>query len=68
MSDIVERLEEQANTAFTFNITRQDVAEAAAEIKRLREELAGADEHAKRLEAVVEKMTVWEPSKGGRLG
>ena len=39
MSDIVERLEEQANTAFTFNITRRDVAEAAAEIKRLREAL-----------------------------
>lgn len=59
MSDIVERLEEQANTAFTFNITRRDVAEAAAEIKRLRSELLAAE----RIE-----YNDWTPSKGGRLG
>ena len=34
-----------------------------AEIKRLREQLEAADEHAQRLEAIAEKMTVWEPSK-----
>lgn len=39
-----------------------------AENKRLRSELLAADEHAKRLEAVIEKMTAWEPSKEGRLG
>jgi len=72
MTDIVERLtgpdywiSGNADGSEGHNSAPFD---AAIEIKRLREELAAADAHAKRLEAVVEKMTVWEPSKGGRLG
>ena len=49
-------------------LLRDEMAALEAEVKRLREQLEAADEHAQRLEAVVEKMTVWEPSKGGRLG
>jgi len=63
MSDSAETLDEN-NMWCEARVMRF----ASAEIKRLREELAGADEHAKRLEAVIEKMTVWEPSEEGRLG
>ena len=61
---------EKAERDYCENVTREihKDAEAAIEIKRLRKGLVAADEHAKRLEAVIEKMTVWEPSKGGRLG
>lgn len=85
-ADIVERLEREVrNLEYeTYeHILADCMTKAASEIKRLREELEAADEHAKRLEAVVEKMTVWEAdeintdqssvkwwveSKGGRLG
>lgn len=75
MSDTIQDRLRAMPTVY-WRATRLEAADhidtLEAEIKRLRDELAAADEHAKRLEAVIEKMTVWEDGsihvKGGRLG
>ena len=64
MTDIVEELE---NTWVGTN-KGSILYEAKVEILRLRGQLEAADEHAKRLEAVVEKMKIWEEDISEVLG
>ena len=59
MTDIIEELENTWVGSGSGTILH----DAKIEILRLREQLKAADEHAKRLESVIEKMTVWEQAK-----